>query len=309
MTTPAGFPADVKVAVLDFDNTLWDQVGCFEKATSALVKAIVAHTDRPPGAKVDEKLVEDSMALVNRLYQVREHPDMVRHHPVLMAIYKGIVPERVVRRLTKVWQDEERRNEVLYPGAVEMLQGLRAQGIKIVIYSECNAPKLAKRLKAMGVEHLVDAVYSPPEPRLRNALHGSSNRAPLRIVDGTDGLTIPQRVIQGRMLKSHPDALTAILAEQGFKPDEAIMLGDNPQRDVLMAQGAGVRGIFAKYGYIALTADRLYKRLEPNPTPSNKVQGITPDATIEDPRDLLPLLRGPKPPTPPVSNRVLARAL
>lgn len=306
MATPAGFPAEVKVAVLDFDNTLWDQVGAFEKATTALVKAIVSHSDRPPGAKVDERLVEDGISIVNRIFQVREHPDLVRHHPVLHALYRGSIPERVIRRLTKVWRDEEQRHQVLYPGAKEMLQGLRAQGIKIVVYSECNAEKLARRLREMGVESMVDAVYSPPPPGIGTGGASTGNRAPITIVDGNHGLSIPQRVIQGRLLKSHPDALLAILNDLGVAPAETVMVGDNPVRDVAMAQAGGVRGIFARYGYIHLSADRLYKRLEPRPTKGNAVAGITPDAVINDPRDLLPLLKGPTPPAPPVDRRRLA---
>jgi len=46
------------------------------------------------------------------------------------------------------------------------------------------------------------------------------------------------------------------LSRLGVKPEEALFVGDNPERDILGARKAGIKSCFAKYGCIDYTPER-----------------------------------------------------
>ena len=103
----------------------------------------------------------------------------------------------------------------LYPGAVETLDALAAQGWHLAVCT--NKPAAAARdlLQAFGVLDRFAAI-------------GGGDSFPTR--------------------KPEPGHLLATLAEAGGTPDRAVMVGDH-HNDIAAAAGAGVRAIFAAWGY------------------------------------------------------------
>lgn len=111
----------------------------------------------------------------------------------------------------------ERRKELipkLFPCVHEVLHRLHSEGYTLTIASS----RLTDSLLLFMREHKIDHYFS--------------------YVVGSDSVTHH---------KPHPEPSLKILDALGFKPSEAIMVGDMPV-DISMAHGAGIRAVAVTYG-------------------------------------------------------------
>ncbi|MBR5390174.1 MAG: HAD family hydrolase [Clostridia bacterium] len=113
------------------------------------------------------------------------------------------------------WPGEEER---LYPAVSGTLQRLRAQGYRLGIIAN-QAPGLSERLKAWGLEDLFDVVVSSAEA----------------------GVSKPDRAIFARAL-----------ALAKCRPEQAVMIGDRPDNDLIPARELGMGTVWVRQGLAAL---------------------------------------------------------
>lgn len=113
------------------------------------------------------------------------------------------------------WPGEEER---LYPDVSGTLQRLRAQGYRLGIIAN-QAPGLSERLKAWGLEDLFDVVVSSAEA----------------------GVSKPDRAIFARAL-----------ALAKCRPEQAVMIGDRPDNDLIPARELGMGTVWVRRGLAAL---------------------------------------------------------
>lgn len=102
----------------------------------------------------------------------------------------------------------------LFDGVASTLERLRELGIVMTIASSRSTPSLLLFIRSMGIEH-----------------HFS-------LVLGSDSV---------EKHKPHPEAVSKTLEKLGFKPSEALVVGDMPV-DILMACNASTRSVGVSYG-------------------------------------------------------------
>jgi phosphoglycolate phosphatase len=127
----------------------------------------------------------------------------------------GLPLAAAVARFTAFYERHPATLTRVYPGVPEGLQRLRAAGLRLALCT--NKPGRATRL-------ILD--------RLSLAAYFSA------VVTG-DSLAAR---------KPDPAPIRLALSELGIEPDAAVMVGDHVN-DILAAHAAGVRAIFARYGY------------------------------------------------------------
>jgi HAD superfamily hydrolase (TIGR02253 family) len=103
-----------------------------------------------------------------------------------------------------------------YPGTKKTLIKLKEMGLKLAIVSDAPKLKAWLRLTAMSIEDFFDVVV---------ALEDTGRLKPS---------TLPFK---------------AALKNLNFKPDECLMVGDMPNKDMKGAKKFGMITCFAKYGY------------------------------------------------------------
>ena len=143
----------------------------------------------------------------------------------------GMGGDRVLPALTGLSEDsetgtemKERRGKVFrerylpscrpFPGARELLQRMKDDGMTLVVATSASADDMAALLKAAGVHDLIEEKASSSDAEAS---------------------------------KPAPDIVEAALANAGVSADEAVMLGDTPY-DVKAANRAGVRCIAVRSG-------------------------------------------------------------
>jgi HAD superfamily hydrolase (TIGR01509 family) len=143
----------------------------------------------------------------------------------------GMGGDRVLPRLTGQSEDsdigkemKERRGKIFrerylpgcrpFPGARELLQRMRNEGMTLVVATSASKEDMAALLKAAGVDDLIEAKTSSAD------------------ADAS---------------KPAPDIVEAALDNAGCDASEAVMLGDTPY-DVAASNRAGVRCIALRSG-------------------------------------------------------------
>jgi putative hydrolase of the HAD superfamily len=104
---------------------------------------------------------------------------------------------------------------VLYPHVRKTLLALAKRGLKLVILSDAPRYQAWSRLCYLNLPHFFDHVITYEDTQVRKPDPAPFNRAI-------------------ELLQMHPD--------------EVIMIGDWPERDMVGAQGVGIRTVYARYG-------------------------------------------------------------
>jgi phosphoglycolate phosphatase len=202
-------PGTRRVLICDLDGTVIDSVPDLAAALGAYLSGLGRR--RPAVAEVRTmvgdgvpKLLERAFAATGGQPPANEFPDHVARY---LAVYEGMMVERTRP----------------YPGAVEVLSALKAEGWRLAVCT--NKPEAPSHgiLAALDLGHLFEAVAG--------------------------GDTFPVR---------KPDAghLLGLLARLGESAEAGVMLGDGPA-DVGAARAAGMPVIAVANGYGPVPAAEL----------------------------------------------------
>ncbi|WP_333573897.1 HAD family hydrolase [Sphingomonas sp.] len=128
----------------------------------------------------------------------------------------------------------------------QTLRDLRRRGTLIVCYTESLAYYSQYRFRKLGLDHLVDYLYSPRDHDLPEGM----SREDIRFHEASHYKLkrTEHRFTPPGELKPNPDILSSILRDLGVRPDQAIYIGDSAHKDIWMAQRAGVLDAQALYG-------------------------------------------------------------
>ncbi len=230
----------VSVIIVDLDNTLFDWVRIWHKPFEAMLNQLVAKSQIDKDKLLEEiKVVFTKHATCEYAFLIQELPSLVASHPGedLTEVYASAVEAY-----------REARKEVLemYPDVEETLQTLKDKGCLIVGYTESQAFYTNYRMKAFGLDRILDFLYSPPDHELPKGVtreevrrYGHSHYQLRRTVHGYTP--------KGE-LKPNPHILRQIIRDLGAVADEVVYVGDSLMKDVAMAREASVADVWAKYG-------------------------------------------------------------
>ena len=234
----AGLPK-VSLLVTDLDNTLWDWVEIWYHSFSALLNEIV----RISGIPRDQLLPE-----IRRVHQrvgTSEYSYLISDLEVLQKRHPGEDLQDVYREAIEA--SRRARHEVLdlYPGVTKTLAAIREKGTVIAAYTESFAFHTAARMKYLGLDRVIDYLYSPKDHDLPEGARDKLRR----FEDDYYELkhTVARHTEKG-VLKPSPKVLTQILAELGHDPSTTAYVGDSKMKDIVMAQDVGVIDVWAEYG-------------------------------------------------------------
>jgi phosphoglycolate phosphatase len=183
--------------VLDLDGTITDSL---PDIAAALNRSLAAHGQEPlPLAQVRPMVGDGVGPLFRRGYAAR-----------------GLAPtaEDMAQGLAD-YTANATAGTVLYPGAMEALRALAADGWRLAVCTNKPAAPARALLAHLGLLPLLGAV-------------GAGDSFPVK--------------------KPDPDHIRLTLAEAGGDPARAVMIGDH-HNDVAAGKGAGLAVIFAAWGY------------------------------------------------------------
>jgi phosphoglycolate phosphatase len=228
----------VATVITDLDNTLYDWVAMWGAAFNAMLRVLVEQSG------IDQAVIEAEARDVHRKFGTSEYSFLIEALPSLQRKHPG-------RNLTEVYADAIRAyreaREVslrLFPTVMDTLTTLKAKGCLVIGYTDSRAFYSSYRIRKLGLDGVLDFLFSPPDHDLPRTAHDLRSQPPEAYEFKK---TIHRHTPEGEV-KPNPQVLADIMREVGAVPARTVYVGDSLMKDVLMAQQAGVTDVFAKYG-------------------------------------------------------------
>lgn len=231
---------DISVLVTDLDNTLFDWFDIWYTSFSAMLNEIARISGLPT------ELLEREIKMVHEKHGTSEYAFLIEELPSITAKHPSQNVMDVYAPAIEAYRQARRSKLVLYPSVRQTLEHIHASGTLVVGYTESLEFYTTYRLIKLGLDGLLDFVYFPPDHTLPEGLDASQIR---HYDEDAYRLrsTQTRRTPKGET-KPNPKLLGHILEECGADKAKTAYVGDKLDKDVRMAQAAGVLDVYAKYG-------------------------------------------------------------
>lgn len=228
------------VLITDVDNTLLDWVALWNATFSAMLERLIERS----GVQREKLLAE--IRTVHQRHRTAEYAFLVEEVPSLRAAAGAAPPVKFYEEAIAEYGRVRREVLQLYPGVMEFLCQLRREGVLIIAYTESLAYYTEYRFRKLGLDRVIDCLYSPADHDLPA---GMTPEALRRYPENHYKMEITQHHhTPPGAVKPNPEILRQILARVGAIPEDAVYVGDSPVKDISMAQEAGVLDAHAAYG-------------------------------------------------------------
>jgi phosphoglycolate phosphatase-like HAD superfamily hydrolase len=228
------------ILITDVDNTLLDWVEIWHASFSAMLEELIRLSGLPSELLVREIRTIHQREGTSEYAFIIEELHCLRHAAGKVPMLEFYEPA------IRAYGNARAEALALYPGVAEFLQGLRERGVLIVAYTESLAFYTAYRFRKLGLDRIIDFLYSPPD----HDLPGGRKAESLRRYPPEHyrmARTVHRHTPKNE-LKPNPDILCSIIAEVGGSISQAVYVGDSKMKDIAMAQQAGVLDVHAAYG-------------------------------------------------------------
>ncbi len=230
----------ITTVITDLDNTLYDWMGMWGAAFGAMLHVLVERSGMPQSA------IEADARLVHRRHGTTEYAFLIQALPCLQRKHPGKDLCEVYRDAIEAFRDARARSLRLFPSVFETLAALKSKGCLVVGYTDSRAFYAGYRARKLGLDGLLDRLYSPPDHEVPAATCLQAIRSqPPHAYEFQK--TVHTFLPEGEV-KPNARVLADIIAGVGTAPERTIYVGDSLTKDIAMAQEAGVADVFARYG-------------------------------------------------------------
>jgi phosphoglycolate phosphatase len=230
----------VTAIITDLDNTLYDWLEMWGEAFGAMLRVLAERSRLPQHViEADARGVHQRRGTTEYAFLIQELPCLREKHPRqdLTEIYADAI---------RAYRLARERSLRLFPSVAETLAALKARGCLVVGYTDSRAFHAGYRVRKLGLDGLLDYLYSPPDHDLPSAATLEAIRTQPKEAY-LFRKTVHRLLPEGEM-KPNPEVLADIMEGVGAAPERTIHVGDSLLKDVLMAQQAGVTDVFARFG-------------------------------------------------------------
>jgi FMN phosphatase YigB (HAD superfamily) len=295
--------------VSDVDNTVFDWVGYYTRAITALFETVARITKLPV-----PQLATEARDVFSRHGSI-EYPFLIQELPSVEAWAKHDI-DRLLREVVepgrKAFLAEAERGLVPYVDVPETLKKLREKFPRTPLVALTDAPRYVAmwKLNKLGLLDSFDAVYGLPDPRIpTSTVHGRVKVDPeillKHLQQSNFGFEGKIRILPEEYEKPGTRGLKTVLMDFDLDENPAdrrrvVWVGDNLRKDVALGQKLGVRTVWARYGVVqdpelfkTLHTFSPVENIHKNASIDQSVSGAPqPDVTLECFADILDVLRG-----------------
>ena len=233
-----------KVLIADADNTLYSWVDYIVPSLEALVSTL----ERITGFRRDE--IAGSMQEVFEKFNTNEYAFVLQEADIFADLRKDFsrFQEQVINPSRYAFNRAREQYLQPYPGVKETLRYLVDRGIKIFVLSDAPSFSAEQRLKRLEIAPYVSALYALktyPLPRSTQLDQAILNRMKAGYYRSRVGKVVEMPLGSE---KPNPEGLSLLLRQERIAPEQAVLVGDNPKKDIVVARHCGVADVWARYG-------------------------------------------------------------
>ncbi|TGS10061.1 HAD family hydrolase [Mesorhizobium sp. M2E.F.Ca.ET.209.01.1.1] len=230
----------VDTLIIDLDNTIYDWFAIWYSSFNPIYEEII----RTSGKSVED--VQKSIRDVHQRRRTSEYTFLIEEIDALQEQRQSGDIRKKFEESIRASQQARDKNLKLYPGVFRSLWAIKNSGTKIVAYTESMAFYSAYRLKRVGLDGVIDVLFSPQDHDIPVGVSIEKLRS---LPDDFYDLQVTEaRHTPIGELKPNPRVLLDIIRSVGSQPDRCAYVGDSIYKDVAMARDARIFDIHAKYG-------------------------------------------------------------
>ena len=236
----------IRAVVTDLDNTLYSWVNYIVPALEAMVDSLCETTGFPRIRVVQSlKEVYERVGTNDYSFAIQEST-IFREFNSDFDSFQALIIEPA----KDAFATARKKYLQPYPGAIEGLRALQAAGIRVVGLTDAPRNSAEARVRGLALDELLEAVYTLPGYPLPEAV---DERIRQREQEGRYRSRIPMIELPSEHEKPDPRGLLRVLSDLQLSPHEALVVGDNRNKDGGMARAGGCRWAWAEYGtYLSL---------------------------------------------------------
>lgn len=244
----------IRLVVTDMDNTLYSWIDYIVPSVEAMVDAVVRATGFPR-IQVIQALKE-----VYARYESNEYPFALQESAIFKAFPEfGSFDKLIIDPARTAFAHARRKYLVPYKEVVSTLAALKERRIIVVALTDAPMNPAQARVKALGLDSHLAAIYTMPGFQFPKAQDGSPLVAAEILRKQEDGEYAAKcQVIElpREFEKPNTGGLKRILSTYGLLPKEVLVVGDSIKKDIGVAQALGCHDAWAEYGTYVSTEYR-----------------------------------------------------
>ena len=171
----------VTVVITDLDNTLFDWVRIWHEPFKAMLDELVRTS------AIDEATLIQDMKQVFTERGTSEYAFVIQEIRSLRDKHPGENLTRKFDSAIHAFRSAQKRVLALYPAVEETLQTLKDHSVLIIGYTESQEFYTHYRLKTLGLDRIMDFIYSPADHSLPDGLTPEQVSGPANLPAWKDG--------------------------------------------------------------------------------------------------------------------------
>ena len=232
----------VDTIITDLDNTLYDWFKFWYASFGEMLRVLVEES----GISAEE--MKPEIRALHHKYGTSEYSALIQELPCLQKKFPGEdLPKRFGNAI-EAYRRARKATLELYPTVLETLCELKSRRVKIIGYTDSRAYQSAYRVRRLGLDGVLDYLYSPPDHKLPPHTTPESMRT--RPPEEYKFKVTQHRHTPEGESKPNPHLLLTIIAGVGATPERTVYVGDSLMKDITMAQQAGIFDVYAEYGVV-----------------------------------------------------------
>jgi FMN phosphatase YigB (HAD superfamily) len=263
----------VSLIITDLDNTLFDWVDIWYRCFSAMFAEVQKISGLP-----SEDLIPEIREIHQR-HATSEYAFLIEEIPSLRRMFPNSNLIEVFAPAIKAFREARRAHLNLFPQVAETLLKIKGKGAAIVGYTESLSFYSNYRVRRLGLDGVIDAVYSPRDHGLPAGMRPKTIR---RYSESHYNFkyTKEKHTPKGE-LKPNPDILRSIIKGMKVPLENCVYLGDSLFKDVAMAKEVGITAVWASYGVAQSRAEyELLREVTHWSADSVQIEKDTSDANV-----------------------------
>jgi putative hydrolase of the HAD superfamily len=264
-----------KVLIADADNTLYSWVDYIVPSLEAMVDALA----RVTGFSRDD--IASSMRKVFEKFNTNEYAFVLQEAEIFADLRKDFArfQEHVINPSRYAFNRAREQCLQPYPGVRKTLRHLVNRGIKIFVLSDAPSFSAEQRLKRLEISPYVTALYALktyPLPRSTHLDEAILNRMKVGYYRSQVGKVVE---MDHAFEKPNPEGLGQLLRRERIRPEQAVLVGDNAKKDIVVARACSVADVWARYGTVI--APEMRARLSYYSAPSVQRRNVSAEGEVQ----------------------------
>ncbi len=230
--------SEITDVAFDGDNTIWDWVTYAAHGYDAMAKCIADESKKP------ESEVAAAMKQFYTMAGTMEREDLIQGLEAA-GFFKSVPDynrDELIHKVHKAFSEARRKHLHLYEGMKQVIKTLHECGKRIRIITDAPELQAKMRIKHFKLDPFIEDVYAMPGAVIQNLPKEFLERKKAGRYDAD----FPTFVTPLEKPHSDLEAIFKTTVDQIAR--QVLIIGDNPKKDIALAERYGCRAIYAAYG-------------------------------------------------------------